>query len=848
MKKVAFVISFTLISMFYIFFVNVNAQIVNVDGFEFDTETGTIIKYTGSESNLVIPSQINGVDIKKIGKNAFYQYSNLTQIKIPDSVISIEHGAFENCNNLTQIEIPNSVTYLGDYAFKSCEGLTEIEIPSSVTFIEYRTFSGCRNLKEINVDINNMNYSSENGILFDKTKTLLLKFPSKSIIKSYSIPNSVTSIEVNAFKDCSDLIRVEIPNSVKFIREEAFESCESLTEINIPDSVISIEDWAFSYCINLKEIELPNSIESISSTVFMGCDGITRIDIPSSVISIKDDTFFHCANLSEINVAEDNINYSSEDGILFNKQKTELIQFPWNAPFKSYSIPTSVTSLKNSMAFMYCNNLTQITIPNSVKYIVIGQFYYTNNLETVYCYKNSVADNLNLYQNEVKVYYLDDMEKNINFSVKNSEARAGEEVEIYINADNNILGIAVYNLKVNFDKIKLIPISIEQVNSSQIGGNFISNMDNPNTDLSSLDFIHVLWDNKSNITYNGDLFKIKFKIKDNVEYSEIPITLEFDEDGILNENSESIAPNITNGKITVYPPYEFGDINMDGKINTKDLLLLNQYIAEYNNIIFSPSQIYLADVYRDGVIDVSDLLLLRQYLVGWEDIILGQEIVNPVSIFGNNLLNFNLTSKYISPDKIKVDVSINDNPGISAFKLKLNYDKDILTPLSLENGNMLKGDITTNISSSLNNDYVTAVWSDAGNNTNNGILYSVIFEIKNKNASNTKIELMETEKDIINIDFEHIKLNSLSKDINLSQIGNEENIIYGDVDGDNVITANDAALILNYVLNPQEFNFTEKQKKSAKVSNKESINITAIDAEYVLKKSVNQDFVFPIEK
>ena len=214
-----------------------------------------------SLSEIVIPSSVTS-----IGHHAFSGCRSLSEIVIPSSVTSIGKVAFARCDSLSEIVIPSSVTSIGDSAFSGCDSLSEIVIPSSVTSIGDRAFCGCSSLKYISIpksviglngnpfaewngklECLSPNFVYEDDILFNKDKSRIISFRNQNI-KSYVIPNSVTSIGDSAFWGCRSLSDIVIPSSVTSIGDCAFWDCSSLSDIIIPSSVTSIGDSAFEDC------------------------------------------------------------------------------------------------------------------------------------------------------------------------------------------------------------------------------------------------------------------------------------------------------------------------------------------------------------------------------------------------------------------------------------------------------------------------------------------------------------------------------------------------------------------------------------------------------------------------
>ena len=338
-----------------------------------DDGTVEITDYNGIAKTVDIPEKINGKSVTSIGNCAFRYCTSLKSITIPNSVMEIGSSAFSGCSSLTSITIPNSVTEIGVYAFKGCTSLTSITIPNSVTNIGDSTFWGCSSLTAIYVAVDNKNYTSVNGVLFNKDKTALICYPAGKTDKSYNITNSVTSIGDYAFNGCSSLTSVTIPNSVTEIGGSAFVGCASLKSITMPNSVTSIGDMAFYKCSSLTSITIPDSVTSIGSSAFSDCSKLRSITIPNSVTSIGAWAFNGCTGLTAINVAMENQNYVSPDGVLYNKDKTTIICYPAGKKGNNYKIPDGVTEI-GSIAFSRCSSLTSVTIPNSVTSIGSGAF------------------------------------------------------------------------------------------------------------------------------------------------------------------------------------------------------------------------------------------------------------------------------------------------------------------------------------------------------------------------------------------------------------------------------------------------------------------------------------------
>jgi hypothetical protein len=367
-----------------------------------------------------------GSQLTSITASAFSFAIGLMSINIPLSVTSIGDSAFHGAFSLPSITIPSSVTSIGASAFQNATSLKSITIPALVTSIGLNAFTNTTSLTAITVDLNNNYYSSDNisGILFNKSKTTLIQYPAGNTRNSYTIPISVTSVGVSAFQNATYLTSLIFTTGSLITRIEAnaFQDTTSLTSIELPSSVTSIGSNAFSGS-GLKTVVFKSSgnLESLGFTTgynktFFGATGVTislltiftlmdqttksvdiqgALTVPSgisvnniksvslgaSVTSIGANVFQGATNLTSITVDPNNNYLSDISGILFNKNKTTLIQYPVGKATNSYIIPASVTSIGAS-AFQNAINLTSITVDSNNTNYSSGSGVLFNNTKT----------------------------------------------------------------------------------------------------------------------------------------------------------------------------------------------------------------------------------------------------------------------------------------------------------------------------------------------------------------------------------------------------------------------------------------------------------------------------------
>ena len=335
---------------------------------------------------VTIPAEViynfTSYSVTEIISNAFRGCWRLTSVVIPETVTSIEDGAFCDCISLTSVVIPETVTSIGDEAFAGCRRLTSVVIPETVTSIGDLTFYNC------------------------------------SSLTSVVIPETVTSIGDGAFAGCSSLTSVVIPETVTSIGDEAFAGCRRLTSVVIPQSVTSIGECAFDCGIEVSKDNpnyssldgvlfnkkmtsliccgqskdgdylVPETVTEICNNSF-NCESLNSITISKSVTTIGESAFDGCYNLEYISVSADNSNFSSYDGVLFDKEMKLLIRYPikkeGHLPKKeSYKIPITVNKIGNR-AFYNCR-FREIYIPETVTEIGMGAFHSCSYLRSIFVF------------------------------------------------------------------------------------------------------------------------------------------------------------------------------------------------------------------------------------------------------------------------------------------------------------------------------------------------------------------------------------------------------------------------------------------------------------------------------
>lgn len=389
--------------------------------------------------------------------------SSLTELKLPNELTYL--GEIRDCNSLIKLELPEEVTYMGDLLYCSsltklelsnklthlgeirdcssliklelpdtltsfggvcgCSDLTSINIPKNLTKISDESyydqsggFDGCGSLVEIKVAEENETYFMENNALYKRDDNLIeaerLVCVLKNVQGSFSVLDTVKNINMDAFYGCENLTNVYIPSSVEAIPESIFKKCSNLVSIEVAEEnqqYYSTNGVLYEKIHGKRlhrvpegyegEFEIPDDTVCWNSySCFFNCGKITKLKIPASHIKINDTgwTFIGCNSMASIEVAEDNPYYSSENGVLYNKDKTRLLRIL--GAMESYDMPQGIVGIGD--AFCYNDQLKSVTISGGIGYLDCD-FVGCTNLEKIVIPDSVYAIESNIFEDCTKL-------------------------------------------------------------------------------------------------------------------------------------------------------------------------------------------------------------------------------------------------------------------------------------------------------------------------------------------------------------------------------------------------------------------------------------------------------------
>lgn len=352
------------------------AYMLNADNSEYAVVAFS--SYTEStETNVVIPEEIEGKPVVAIDTGAFYGSNNIISVTIPSTVTTINEGAFggcakleevlfeensnitaigasafKDCIKLSDLALPNRLLTVGAHAFEGCISLTKMEIPSSVKTLSSYAFRDCIAIKEVT-------FGDESTLTRIGEET----FCGCMSLTSITLPTTLTNIDNSAFFGCSTLASLELPENLISIKGYAFYGCEALTEIVIPSTVEEIGVSSFNNCKRLGRVVFDgdSNITKIQAQSFENCVALTDFDVPNRVKIIDEQAFYNCKKLNTITFGDASTLEIIGSNVFVGCNVLEEI-----------SIPKSVVSIKSG-AFESCKNLTTVSIPDDSKLVDIGE-------------------------------------------------------------------------------------------------------------------------------------------------------------------------------------------------------------------------------------------------------------------------------------------------------------------------------------------------------------------------------------------------------------------------------------------------------------------------------------------
>lgn len=864
----------------------------------FDISTGTIIGcYNSTLLNGIvnIPNEIQGVDVKAIGDEAFWNSINVTSFIIPGTVTNIGDGVFSDSNNLTEIVIPDSVTNMGTGVFKNCKNLTKATLSASMEYIPEDTFSSCINLTEVS-------FSNDIISIGDSA------FSSCWKLDDITIPNSVKEIGRYAFSACYNFTHIDIPKGITTIKSGTFNSC-NIKSVTIPDTVISIEDYAFSNCDELTYVEIPSSVAEIKEKAFWGCGNLKSINIPGSVKSIGENAFNSCTNLSDVII---------NDGVVDLPDSAF-----WECPnIKNIVIPTSVTNtltfidsldnletasiscsqhvnfrgkkkLKNvtflgdanaySLNFSNCTALSSVVLPKSLERISPQAFWnctsllgieLPNNLKTIgynaFSYSSLMSINIPAAVTEIEDSALEEC-------VWLCEINVADKNEYYASIDGVLFDKQVATLMVYPSNKPASEYTIPDGVTTLQKDSFYNayNLDTITIPKSVIDM------EKSGL-FNSTVKTVycyRGSVADDFSLYPDGVTIIYIDDGetVTSEN-ESTSESTTETTIATSEPTteittnvttttieqtttEFTTLTETQTIETTTeittVVLDTVYIQPVspNSVKRNGMNVIDYSEYKDKEVIVNLMLSNVENTVGINNFTFFVEY-NPKVMKMTGIYSPESLDGYV----VYKDSQGNKNPIFKNYRGMSITSCDVIPKADdseyadvITSGTIVNNLTCAELGKVKFANYIGDV--DSSNKLcvaeNSGIMISIIFELVGEGDSEIYVDLdsptidginprPSSERDITGI--------SMPGNIIIEDIPNGK---IGDINNDEMLSANDAATVLQKALDASYKMPCEALYYSSYMSicdvNGDGV-LTANDAAYILQKTLDSNFIFPVEK
>ena len=525
--------------------------------------------------------------VTTVGNSAFYRCKNLKNIEIPEGVTKIDGSAFIFCSSLEQIKLPQSLVSIGSGAFDNCTSLISVELPDNA-IISSDTFKECKNLSDIVISDTNNNYIVKNGILYNKNMTRILCYPAgikdteffvpdtvKTIgdfafygtkaLESINIPDSVTNIGTDAFGECSGLKEVVIPDSVTSMGEAVFYKCTSLEKVKLSVNITSPNPAVFQYCSSLKEVVLPESMKFISFFMFSYCKEITNIVLPDKLNSVLRSAFQNCDNLKNITVPK---NVTTIQDYAFGYYYDEQ-----SATYKKYDDFT-ISGYAGSKAQEYAE-------ANGIRFIELNEKETTDGIKIEYSKDDSSIGG----DNEEKI------------SLESRQLTESDEEYSKIDFTGKI-----EDSDVKPEDVKSVTYEISLKNES---GQTVQPSEKVTVKIPVPD------------GYMGENCKVYY-VNEKGKFTNMNAVCQ--NGFLIFETGHFSTYLVTETNIKTVSEITYGDANGDGKIDSRDAVVIKKYVAGFTGFTID---LEASDVNADGKVDTRDAVKILKKIAGF-DVTLGE--------------------------------------------------------------------------------------------------------------------------------------------------------------------------------------------------------------------------------
>ncbi len=562
------------------------ARLDNLKNIDIPDSVTNITTLAFYRCNGLVSVQVPG-SVTAIKNGTFRECNNLKKVILNEGVAKIEDSAFVFCSSLEQIKLPQSLMSIGSGAFDNCTSLISVELPDNA-IISSSTFRGCKNLSKIVLSDTNNNYIVKNGILYNKNITRILCYPA-------------------GIKDTEFFV----PDTVKTIGDFAFYGTKALESINIPDSVTNIGTDAFGECSGLKEVVIPDSVTSMGEAVFYKCTSLEKVKLSVNITMPNPAVFQYCSNLKEV-VLSENMRFLGDFMFSYCTQLTNIV------------LPDTLTSVLRS-AFQNCDNLKNITVPKNVTTIRDYAFgyYYDEQSAT---YKKYDDFTISGYAGSKAQEYAE--ANGIRF-IELNEKETTDGIKIEYSKDDSSIG-GDNEEKISLESRQLTE-SDEEYSKIDFTGK-IEDSDVKPEDVKSVTYEISLKNESGQTVQPSEKVTVKIPVPDGYMGGNCKVYYVNEKGKFTNMNA--VCQNgflifetghfstylVTETNIKTVSEITYGDANGDGKIDSRDAVVIKKYVAGFTGFAID---LEASDVNADGKVDTRDAVKILKKIVGF-DVTLGE--------------------------------------------------------------------------------------------------------------------------------------------------------------------------------------------------------------------------------